>query len=309
MRIVFVGVGSIARKHIKAIHNILPQAEIYALRSSKKSEILSDVKDFFDFEQIKKISPDFIIISNPTSKHIDTIKHLLPLRIPLFIEKPIFSDLGHDDVINEITKKGILTYVACVMRFLDCLRWLRNQGLKEMASHRINEVNCYCGSYLPDWRPNVDFKKCYSAIPELGGGVHIDLIHEIDYLYWIFGKPVEQKSIFRNVSSLGIRAYDYANFNLIYPNFCANVVLNYYRCDSKRYMEILFDDRTWTIDLHKNEIKDERGNIIYHSEQSGVDAFVAQMRYFIDLVKQRAPTSINPASEAYDVLKICLSQT
>lgn len=308
MKIVFIGIGSIAKKHIKAIRKIEPQAEIFALRSSKDAAPYEDVKDFYEYEEIQGIAPDFIIISNPTSKHFETIQKLLPYRIPLFIEKPVFAELGHDDVIKEIEDKHILTYVACDMRFMDCLTWLHQYIAEHKQDVRINEINVYCGSYLPEWRPGTDFRKCYSAIPELGGGVHIDLIHDVDYVYWIFGKPESHQALFRNVSSLNIKAYDYANFNLIYPEFCANVVLNYFRRDAKRYMEILFDDCTWTVDMMKNEITSSKGDTIYRSEQTGADEYEAQMRYFIDLVKNGETTSMNSASEAYDVLGICLEK-
>ncbi len=308
MRIVFIGIGSIAKKHIKAIRKVEPNAEIFALRSSRDAAPYEDVKDFFEYEEIVGISPDFIIISNPTSKHFETIQKLLAYGIPLFIEKPVFAELGHDDIIKEIEEKHVLTYVACDMRFMDCLTWLHKYMEEYRDKIRINEINVYCGSYLPEWRPGIDFRKCYSAIPELGGGVHIDLIHDVDYVYWIFGKPKKHHAIFRNVSSLDIRAYDYANFNLIYPEFCANVVLNYYRRDAKRYMEILFDDCTWTVDMMKNEISSSTGEIIYRSEQTGADEYEAQMRYFMGLVKEKAITSMNSASEAYDVLTICLDK-
>ena len=307
MRIVFIGIGSIAKKHIKAIKTIDDKTEIYALRSSLDAAPYVGVTDIYDYSEIGSISPDFIIISNPTSKHFETIKRLIPFNKPLFIEKPVFGELGHDDVIEELEAKKILTYVACDMRFMDCLTWLHQYMQEYRKDVRINEINVYCGSYLPDWRPGTDFRKCYSAIPELGGGVHIDLIHDVDYVYWIFGKPTNYSSIFRNVSSLGIRAYDYANFNLEYPEYSANIVLNYYRRDAKRYMEILFDDCTWTVNMLKNEITSISGELIYKSEQTGSDEYEAQMRYFMDLARNHATTSMNPASEAYDVLKICLN--
>ena len=307
MRTLIIGVGSIAKKHIKAIRVIDAETQIFALRSSRDAAKYEVVQDIYDYAEIEEINPDFIIISNPTSKHFETIEKLLPLRKPLFIEKPVFGELGHDGVIRKIVDEGILTYVACDMRFMDCLTWLNGYMQEHMDNVRINEINVYCGSYLPEWRPGTDFRKCYSAIPELGGGVHIDLIHDVDYVYWIFGKPQKHTAIFRNVSSLGIRAYDYAYFNLEYPTFCANVVLNYYRRDAKRYMEILFDDCTWTVDMLKNEITSSTGELIYRSEQSGADEYEAQMRYFMELVKDNAKTSMNSAAEAYDVLKICLN--
>lgn len=308
MKVLIVGVGSIAKKHIRAIRSIDDNTEIYALRSSHNATSYEGVNDIYDYEDIDNIAPDFIIVSNPTSKHYETIVRLLQVNIPLFIEKPLFAELGHDDVIHAVEEHNILTYVACDMRFLDCLVWLHGYFQEHSKDVRVNEVNVYCGSYLPDWRPGIDFRKCYSAIPELGGGVHIDLIHDVDYVYWIFGKPQKHTAAFRNVSSLDIRAYDYANYFLQYSGFCANIVLNYYRRDPKRSMEILFDNCTWTVDMLKNEITSSSGELIYRSEQTGVDEYEAQMRYFMQLVTSGATTSMNSVREAYDVLNICLNK-
>jgi predicted dehydrogenase len=51
-------------------------------------------------------------------------------------------------------------------------------------------VRVECGSYLPDWRPNQDFTKGVSARRDLGGGVLLELSHDLDYLQWFFG-PVQ----------------------------------------------------------------------------------------------------------------------
>ena len=51
------------------------------------------------------------------------------------------------------------------------------------------------GSYLPDWHPDENYSKSYAARNDLGGGVVLTCIHEIDYLYWIFGNVSEVFSI------------------------------------------------------------------------------------------------------------------
>ena len=304
MKILIVGLGSIGKKHLIALQSILPDAEIFALRSKIKVEKLNGVINLFKLEEIASVKFDFAIISNPTSEHKKAISQLIPFGFPLFIEKPLYSSLDIEDVITLINKKEIGTYVACNLRFLDCIKYIKNK-LLQMPNKKLNEVNVYCGSYLPDWRPSIDFRKTYSADENLGGGVHLDLIHELDYLYWLFGIPKLVTCKFKNQSSLNISSFDYANYILDYDGFCAGVVLNYYRRDPKRTLELVFEDETWNIDLLKNQITCNN-KIIFSSEQRISDTYHAQMEYYIQcLIKQTG--TFDTISDAYSVLKICLA--
>jgi predicted dehydrogenase len=221
----------------------------------------------------------------------------------LFIEKPAYLGLDILDIVNLAAKSEIHTYVACNLRFLDSIIYIHNK-LDSVPFRRINEVNSYCGSYLPDWRPGNDFRKNYSSISELGGGVHLDLIHEIDYLYWLFGVPVKIFSYFQSNSTLGISSCDYANYILKYKDFCASIILNYYRRDAKRSLELVFDDETWVVDLLKNEVR-SNDKLLFTSNQRISDTYDTQMLYFINSIKSKDQT-FNTLQDAYNVLKICL---
>jgi len=305
MKILIVGLGSIGKKHIDAIKKVLPNADIFALRSKKTVEKYLDVTNLFKFEEISSENFDFAIIANPTSEHKNTINQLTQFGFLLFIEKPVFSALDSVEVINSISDKRISTYVACNLRFLDSIKFIKGK-LKTPRLKKLNEVNVYCGSYLPDWRPNKDVRKSYSANKELGGGVHLDLIHELDYLYWLFGIPKEVKRNFKSQSSLTITAFDYANYILDYEGFCANVILNYYRRDPKRSLELVFEDETWNVDLLKNQITCNQ-QVIFSSEQRISDTYQNQMEYFLNCLEAKTNT-FNTIFDAYHVLKICLDQ-
>lgn len=305
MKILIIGLGSIGKKHLQSIQSIFPDAEFFAFRFNKNAEQINGVINVFDFNDLVSIQIDFAIISNPTSEHKKTILQLVPFGFPLFIEKPVYYNLDLNDVIEFVNKNNILTYVACNLRFLDCLIYIKNT-LSRLVGKKINEVNIYCGSYLPDWRPGTDYRKIYSASAGLGGGVHLDLIHELDYIYWLFGYPNSVKSHLKNNSSLEISSYDYANYLLDYNGFCASVVLNYYRRDPRRTLEIIFEDETWNVDLLKNCITCNN-NIIFSSEQRIKDTYLPQMKYFTQCVINKENT-FNSVSDAFNVLKICLVQ-
>ncbi|MFK8302627.1 Gfo/Idh/MocA family protein [Capnocytophaga stomatis] len=302
MKVVIIGLGSIAQKHIKALFSLGLSIEIYALRHSRNSQHVEGIIDIYSMDEILILNPDFIIVSNPTLQHFQTIRELIKFKIPLFIEKPLFSNIGKQEkeLVDTIVNQNITTYVACNLRF--------HKGLIEMKrilqEKQIQEVNSYCGSFLPEWRPGVNFREVYSAKAELGGGVHIDLIHELDYLYWIFGEPRNTSHVFTSNSSLNISSVDYANYLWEYDGFCANVVLNYYRRDAKRTFEVLTTEGTYLLDLLKNQIY-YQGEMIFSSEQKPEDMYFSQMRYFIEEILKKG-SKFNTIDEANKVLELCM---
>ena len=303
MRVLIVGIGSIGKKHITALRTIQPDIEIVALRHSTDFPQFDNIQNICSLKNLDGSTFDFAVIANPTSQHKNTISDLIGYRIPLFIEKPLHSSLDIQPLVEHIQSLNIITYVACNLRFLDSLVYI-NEEVKKPDFGKLNEVNVYCGSYLPDWRPGSDFRQSYSAIPEMGGGVHIDLIHELDYIYWMFGYPSRVRKSFRNQSSLKIESVDYANYLLEYNGFCVNVVLNYFRTDPKRNLELVFEYETLNIDLLKNQVRNNN-NILFSSGQSITDTYLTQMKYFVDCVKNQQ-TTMNTVTDAHNVLKICL---
>jgi predicted dehydrogenase len=302
MNVLVVGLGSIAGKHIQAIRELFPTAAIMALRSASNAETLEGIGNIFSLKELLR-KPDFAIVSNPTASHYETIEELSELQIPLMIEKPAFHSLdGVPALVDKLKKKNIFTYVACNLRFHPVVAFLKSQ----LAGKRINEVSVYCGSFLPAWRPDRDFRTVYSANAKMGGGVHLDLIHELDYCYWLFGKPQNFTSVKTARSSLQIDAVDYAHYCLNYSNFTAAITLNYFRRDAKRQIEIVFDDTTWLADLLTSRITDEKNQVIFEQEFKITDSYKAQLRFFLDCLAEKA-TPMNSLEEACEVLDICLT--
>lgn len=302
MNILIIGLGSIGLKHVTAILEVLtPPFRLFALRSNAQCNTIEGVQNVFNLDEITE-SLDFVIISNPTNLHITAIEQCAYLKVPLFIEKPVCRTLSEATNILGLLKE-VPTYVACNLRFHPAILFLR---ANLFGNKRINEVNVYCGSYLPDWRIDKEFRKIYSVDPKLGGGVHLDLIHEIDYCCWLFGFPNSSDMLKRSVSSIGIEAVDYANCRLIYSEFTTNIILNYYRRDAKRSIEIVFDDDTWTIDLIDCTIKNNIGNVVFSEEHAIFQTYTEQMRYFIKSIANKEKL-MNGIDEAVETLKIVLS--
>lgn len=305
MNVLFIGLGSIAQKHIKALLQLHPHCTIYALRSESNASVIKDVINLYNWNELPA-NVDFAVIANPTFLHAATLKVLLQKKIPVFLEKPIADKLEDLDIIDEsITAQNAFVYIACNLRFLPVLQFIKKFFEENEAI--VNEVNVYCGSFLPSWRQVIDFRKNYSANTAMGGGVHLDLFHELDYTCWIFGLPQRSYSIKRSVSSLDINAADYAAFIWEYERFTASVILNYYRPVLKRSMEIVFEDDVWNIDIPANKITNGSNEVVFSDEQYTVlNTYTDQMKYFTACIQNNQKPVLNTFNESLKILKLCL---
>ena len=302
MTILIIGLGSIAKKHISALRTQFHDCRILALRSSKNCSELEGIENIYEPGDIPQ-DIDFSIVSNPTSKHAETIRLLSKLDKPMLIEKPVLSALEDaEELKNLIAEKEIATYVGCNLRFHPAILRLK----EEMKQRRPIEMNVYCGSYLPDWRPNVDYREIYSAKTALGGGVHLDLIHELDYTIFLLGMPNHVQTYGGRKSSLEIDSQDVANYVLDYDDTAVFITMNYYRRKAKREIECLWEDGTWTIDLLTSTITDDTGKEIFSSEFNMMDTYNDQLAYFWKTIQEQKQL-MNSFAEAVDILRICLN--
>ena len=303
MNVLIIGLGSIALKHIKVLKEINANTSIFALRSSNLSVKVSGVKDLFEWEEVVSKKFHFCIISSPSSLHLSHIKLVEVLRIPIFIEKPLFINRSQINDFKILDLKNLRSYVACNFRFNPIIEFLKDD-LKIKAKN-IYEVTAYCGSYLPNWRPNKDYRKVYSSIKELGGGVNIDLIHEPDYFVHLFGLPEHTSVHNRKVSSLEINSNDSSIIYLSYKNFQASITLNYFRKDSRRTLEVVTDKKTIFVDFLRGIVKDlETNTILYQSSEDLIESsYKKQMLFFLNSIKSNE-YKMNSIDEALSVLNI-----
>lgn len=304
MKVLIVGLGSIARRHIQALRNITTDLTLFALRSQSTGAIATQegVINLFNWAEVPE-DLDFIIISNPTSAHLPTIKQSISYGVPLFIEKPPLMNLdGVDVLLEDIKTNNIKTYTAFNMRFHPVLIWLKSN----LTRRKVLEVSAYCGSYLPDWRPNIDYKTSYSASNDMGGGVHLDLIHELDYINWLFGPPKKVFGVKDKVSELEIDSADYAHYHLVYRNMHATITLNYFRRKPKRSIEIVLEKDIWYADLLENQVKDENNNLLFKSSQDQQKMYDDQMDYFIRTMSRRGQF-MNDLSQSVRTLAYALN--
>ena len=76
--------------------------------------------------------------------------------------------------------------------------------------------------YLPDFHPYEDYRISYASKKNLGGGVLLTQIHELDLILSLFGKPKKIYSFCDKTSNLEIDVEDSVDALMIMKNkmFC-----------------------------------------------------------------------------------------
>ena len=188
-KVLICSLGSIGSKYARLISERWPSVEIAALRSgiSEKENEHVD-RYFYRLEDAAKWLPSCVIVASPASQHLEQALYFSKRNVPTLIEKPIGIGNETPDDWEELEKlsKKIPIYVGYILRqdpggnILKEL--IRNKELGQLVSARF-----YCGSWLPNWRPDADYRKSVSARKDLGGGAALELSHEIDMALYLLG--------------------------------------------------------------------------------------------------------------------------
>ena len=172
-------------------------------------------------------------------------------------------------------------YVAAPMHYKPTISWLKEHfDFSEAFSLRS-----ISSSYLPDWRPGVDYRKTYSAHKDMGGGVSIDLIHEWDYLQYLIGFPERAYSIIEKRSGLEIDSDDVALYIADYGDKTAEIHLDYFGRVPIRKLEIFTKEDTVECDLLTDTISFlKSGEQIILTEERD-DTQARELEAFLDMIQ------------------------
>ena len=72
MRALFIGLGSIGRRHLRIFHELAPGLEVLAWRSGRGGQV-EGVTSFAELGRALAARPDFALVANPTSLHVKTL--------------------------------------------------------------------------------------------------------------------------------------------------------------------------------------------------------------------------------------------
>lgn len=307
-KIGIIGLGSIGTRHLKNIITVLKDRNdsymIDLIRSGKGKEIEKEIAQhinhiFYSYDSVPN-DYDIIFVTNPTNLHFGTIKQFVEKTKHMFIEKPVFDTT--DILIDTLyLKDDSIYYVACPLRYTNVIQYFK---------HKIDLKNVYCArvicsSYLPEWRPNQDYRNAYSAHKNQGGGVSIDIIHEWDYVCYLFGKPEQILNIRDTFSNLEIDSDDLSLYIAKYKDKAIEIHLDYFGRKTIREIQVFTDKDTIVGDLTNSEIRYlKSGEVISFKEQrNGFQC--KEIEHFFDIIEGKV-TNDNDIPTAFKILKIAI---
>jgi len=297
-RVLVVGLGSIGVRHLQIIRKIMPEAEICALRHQSSRDLTKlSVRVLDTIEEARKFSPQLAIIANPAPFHLQISDVLIREGCHVLVEKPLSIDTaGVVNFLKEVKKRGLICQVGYNLRFVPSLQRFR-EFLCNNVIGRVMSVRCEVGHYLPLWRADYDYRESVSARRDLGGGVLLELSHEIDYMCWIFGAVEWVNATLSRQSSLEIDVEDTAHLTIGFApdkgghQLIASVNMDFIRHDNTRLCTAIGDKGSlrWNglnseVELFEAGAKAWRS--LYSVPHQRDDSYLAEWTNFIESISK-----------------------
>lgn len=270
-------------------------------------ETLATINKYQDLEEcLKKEELDAVHICVHTNLHVELAKLTLNAGVSVFLEKPMTLNVKEgEELIALAESKGKLFMVGHVLRFMPPYEMLK-KWIDEGTYGNLNFLSLSRFSGVPSWG---QWKEKQKAFGTSGGALFDLVIHDIDYVNYLFGEPDQIEST--NLPG-ALSEYDYISAlwtynekglkvkveggNTFHSNFPfqAGYMANFENAS------ILFTTmKAEVIQIATNEETTEV------SAEEGGDGFYNEIAYFAEcLTQDKMPEKCLPAS-SLETIKIC----
>jgi predicted dehydrogenase len=303
VRVLVSGLGSIGRRHVRNLRQ-LGVTDFVTSRSRRglSQDDGSGIREFPTLDAALATEPDVALICVPTRYHVEVAQCVAAARCPFFLEKPISDSMtGVRELDRMVRENGIWTMVGFNLRFHPVL--LKAQALIQAGSiGRLLHLRAEVGQYLPDWHPDEDYRQGYSAQRSMGGGVVLDLIHEMDYASWLAGPIRSVVCVADRVSTLAIDTEDVAEIVVRFENGgLGSVHMDYLERSPHQAFRLVGEHGTIVGDLLTNtlrvfEVATRSWRSIELPPFERNTMFIDEMRHLLDCVAGRATPRVDLAA-------------
>lgn len=278
MKVLCIGLGSIGQKYYNLLADHFDDFDIFALRSRiyerNEFKCLPLHYNLYDWNEVDSIKPDVAIITNPTHLHIETAIKCAERGMHIFITKPLDCKINYSltHLKNIVKNKGLTTHIAYPLRHLPIVKRLKRESYENTTMHFV------CKTDLAKWRSYSTYSAEYSE----GGGVLLELSHELDLAAYLLGDVLKIDGYTHNLPGTTTDAEDIADLTLSHKN--GNT--SYHRLNIASRKEerfIIFDTERYEIQVDDS-------------------IFLDQLRYFFSHIGKPIMNDIFEASKLFNLL-------
>jgi predicted dehydrogenase len=283
VRILLAGLGSIGQRHARNLRALLGnEVELLAYRVRGLTHIITPdmqiepgdvearygITSFTSLAEALATKPEAVFVTNPNSLHMPVAMAAARAGCHLFIEKPLSHTLEDvEDLIEVTERRKLACLVGYQWRFHPAFH-LAQCRLRANAIGNLLAARMDFGEHLPDWHPYEDYRQMPVSRRELGGGVVLAQIHDLDCAYALFGLPRRISAMGGQVSRLDVDVEDVASILMECTSggrvFPVHVHQDCVRRPPTRTCEVIGDNGRLLLNLQAQtlEIFDEAGRPI-----------------------------------------------
>ncbi len=329
MKVLLVGLGSAGQRHVRNLKKILGEkVEFIAYRVRRLDRLFDDnlnvidgpsvgdayrIKEFDNLEEALDTKPDLAFIANPNSMHVESAIKIARHGIDFFLEKPVSNSMeGIGELLRIINEKNLIVYVGYQMRMHPCIIKLK-KDIENNVIGNIVSVDCHMGELLTQMHKYEDYRDMNESKKSTGGGVVLCQIHELDYLYWVFGLPRDIIAIGGKYSDLEIEVEDsvttlcrYCKEDYVFPVI---IHQDFLQTPPVRRCKIMGTKGQIEIDLLQNRYTFYSGDVIREEKFTNFvrnDMFIKEVKLFLHYVETREQEMLT-VSDGLGSLKIALA--
>jgi predicted dehydrogenase len=314
MKFLIAGFGSIGRRHLRNLL-ALGEHDILLYRTHHSTLPDGEFAGFpveTDLDAALARGVDAVIVSNPTSLHLEVAIPAAQAGCHLLIEKPLSHSLEGVQWLQEaVHSSGSHILVGYQFRFHPGLQRVA-QLLQEGAIGKPLSARAHWGEYLPAWHPWEDYRQGYPARQDLGGGVVLTLSHPIDYLRWLIGDVRQAWALTAQSGELDLQGVeDIAEIGLRFQNGClGSIHLDYLQRPPSHHLEIVGSQGTLRWDNASGEASlywAEKGAWEHFPMPHGFERnhiFLAETGHFLEVVRGMAQP-LCTLEDGIAALRIC----
>lgn len=294
--ILVLGAGSIGTRHARHLRAAGAVVSVTDPDPDRAAAVVDATPLPFDLGRLGPF--DGVVVASPTTHHLEHATWALGVAGRVLVEKPLASDLsGVDQLLADTAGRLMVGFNLRLHEPVERLTGLLRSG----EAGDLSSVRVWFGSWLPDWRPSVDYRTTYSARADLGGGVLLDAIHELDLLVWIMGDDDFEVVgvVVDRLGSLHLDVEDTVKALLRHRSgVVAEVSLDYLSRRYRRGVEAIGDRATVRLDWNRRslEIEDADGVRIEAASTPLDESYRRQAQRFVEFIVDGRP----PPVEGHD---------